>query len=166
MTNLRSFCVIHSIFGVAVSRQHPLAERKNLTLRDLRRETLFCVGSDEKASHRDAICRIYNAEGAKPGNYRKIDGCDSMITLIAADQGISILPHALDLANQDIVIIPIIAHKAKLDFHMWAVWDAQSASNHVKHFIELLEERIQRAGAGTQTLANDVVSIRDYQTAI
>ncbi|MEY4569728.1 MAG: hypothetical protein RLZZ398_1167 [Verrucomicrobiota bacterium] len=165
MTNLRSLCVIHSIFGVAVSRQHPLAERKNLTLRDLRRETLLCVGSDEKASHRDAICRIYNAEGAKPGNYRKIDGCDSMITLIAADQGISILPHALDLANQDIVIIPIIAHKAKLDFHMWAVWDAQSASNHVKHFIELLEERIQRAGAGTQPLANDVVSIRDYQTA-
>jgi LysR family transcriptional regulator, benzoate and cis,cis-muconate-responsive activator of ben and cat genes len=166
MTNLSSLCVIHSIFGVAVSRQHPLAEKKEVTLKDLRWETLLCVGGDEKTSHRDAICRIYTAEGTKPGKYRKIEGFDSMITLIAADQGISILPHVLDLANQDIVILPLVAHKANLDFHMWAVWEARSASHHVKHFIGLLEERVQGSNAVAQTAASDVVSIRDYQTAI
>ena len=142
MPSLRSLCVIHSIFGVAVSRQHPLAERKEVTLKDLRWETLLCVGGDGKSSHREAICQIYTAEGTKPGKHRKIEGFDSMVTLIAADQGISLLPHVLDLANQDIVIIPLVSNHSNLDFHMWAVWQHNSASHHVKHFVQLLEERV------------------------
>ncbi|MES2660396.1 MAG: LysR substrate-binding domain-containing protein [Verrucomicrobiota bacterium] len=142
LPGLRSLCVIHSIFGVAVSRQHPLAERKEVTLKDLRWETLLCVGGDGKSSHREAICQIYTAEGTKPGKYRKIEGFDSMVTLIAADQGISLLPHVLDLANQDIVIVPLASNHSNLDFHMWAVWQHNSASHHVKHFVQLLEERV------------------------
>jgi LysR family transcriptional regulator, benzoate and cis,cis-muconate-responsive activator of ben and cat genes len=139
---LRSLCVIHSTFGVAVSRQHPLGERKLMTLKDLRGETILCLGGDGKSSHREAICKIYTAEGLKPSKHRKIEGFDSMITLIAADQGISLLPHVLDLANQNIIIIPLISDHTNLDFHMWAVWEHRSASHHVKHFIQLLEERV------------------------
>ena len=142
LPSLRSLCVIHSIFGIAVSRQHPLAERNEVTLKDLRWETLLCVGGEGKSSHRDAICRIYTAEGSKPGKYRKIDGFDSMVTLIAADQGISVLPLVLDLANQGVVIIPLVSTHANLDFHMWAVWRRDSASHHVQHFVQLLEERV------------------------
>ncbi len=139
---LRSLCVIHSIFGVAVSRQHPLGEKKLVTLKDLRGETILCLGGDGKSSHREAICKIYTAEGLKPSRHRKIEGFDSMITLIAADQGISLLPHVLDLANQDIIIIPFSSDHTDLDFHMWAVWERSSVSHHVKHFIQLLEERV------------------------
>ncbi len=142
MPSLRSLCVIHSIFGVAVSRQHPLAERKEVTLKDLRWETLLCLGGDGKSSHREAICQIYTAEGTKPSKHRKIEGFDSMVTLIAADQGISLLPHVLDLATQDVVIIPLVSSNSNLDFHMWAVWQRNSASHHVKHFVQLLEERV------------------------
>ncbi|GAA5130274.1 LysR family transcriptional regulator [Luteolibacter yonseiensis] len=137
---LRSLCVVHSIFGVAVSRQHPLATRESVALKDLRWETLLCVGGDGKSGHKEAICQIYTAEGAKPTKHRKIEGFDSMVTLIAADQGISFLPHVLDLGNQDVVILPLDS-TANLDFHMWAVWQENSASHHVKHFIELLEGR-------------------------
>ncbi|MES2921730.1 MAG: LysR substrate-binding domain-containing protein [Verrucomicrobiota bacterium] len=142
MPSLRSLCVIHSIFGVAVSRQHPLAERKEVTIKDLRWETLFCLGGDGKSSHREAICQIYTAEGTKPSKHRKIEGFDSMVTLIAADQGISLLPLVLDLANQDVVIVPLVSSHSTLDFHMWAVWQHNSASHHVKHFVQLLEERV------------------------
>lgn len=142
MPSLRSLCVIHSIFGVAVSRQHPLAERREVTLKDLRWETLFCLGGDGKSSHREAICQIYTGEGIKPTKHRKIEGFDSMITLIAADQGISLLPHVLDLANQGIVIVPLVSDLSNLEFHMWAVWQHNSASHHVKHFVQLLEERV------------------------
>lgn len=137
---LRSLCVIHSIFGVAVSRQHPLAARNQVSLKDLRWETLLCVGGDGKSGHKEAICQIYTAEGAKPTKHRKIEGFDSMVTLIAADQGISFLPHVLDLGNQDVVILPLES-KANLDFHMWAVWQENTTCHHVKHFVELLEER-------------------------
>jgi LysR family transcriptional regulator, benzoate and cis,cis-muconate-responsive activator of ben and cat genes len=140
--SLHSLRVIHSVFGVAVSRQHPLAARQQVSLKDLRWETLLCLGGDGKSSHREAICRIYTAENIKPSKHRKIEGFDTMITLIAADQGISLLPQVLDLATQGIVIIPLISSPhSNLDFHMWAVWQRTSASRHVKHFAKLLEER-------------------------
>jgi LysR family transcriptional regulator, benzoate and cis,cis-muconate-responsive activator of ben and cat genes len=142
MTSLRSLCVIHSVFGVAVSKQHPLAQRDHVTLSELRFETLLCLGGEGKSSHREAICQIYTAEGTKPSKHRKIEGFDSMITLIAADQGISMLPHVLDLAHQGIVIVPLVSNHSTLDFHMWAVWQRNSASHHVKHFVQLLEERV------------------------
>ena len=147
MTNLRSLCVIHSDYGVAVSRQHALAEKEAVTLREVRAETLLCLGG-ERSGHRDAIFGIYQQDGVKPGKVRQVEGFDSLVTLLAADQGISLLPRVLDLDKQDIVIIPVISNRADLDFHMWAVWQRHLPSHHIKHFIQLLEERVQGAGNG------------------
>jgi DNA-binding transcriptional LysR family regulator len=143
ITSLRSLCVVHSYFGVAVSSQHPLADRKGVTLKEIRTETLLCLGGDGRSSHRETICQFYTEEGFRPSKVRQVEGFDSMVTLIAADQGISLFPHALDLANQGVVIIPLIAPKVDLDFHMWAVWQRHLPSHHIKHFVQLLEERVQ-----------------------
>lgn len=148
MTSLRSVCVIHSSYGVAVSRQHALAVRKSVTLNEVRQETLICLGGKGRSSHRDALCQIFTTEGIKPGKVRQVDGFDSLVTLLAADQGISLLPQVLDLGKQDIVIIPIIATEADLDFHMWAVWKRHLPSHHIKHFVQLLEERVLVTGDG------------------
>lgn len=149
MTSLRSLCVIHSIFGVAVSRQHPFAERSGITLKELRAETLLWLGGEGRSSHRETLMQIYSADGTKPSKSRQITGFDSMVTLIAADQGISLLPLVLDLATQDIVIIPLHSEKADLDFHMWAVWQSPAPSHHIQHFVQLLEERVQGSGNGS-----------------
>ena len=142
ITSLRSLCVVHSVYGVAVSRRHPLAERKGVTLKEIRAETLLCVGGEGPSSHREAICRFYSDEGIRPSKVRQVDGLDSMVALLAAGQGISLLPHVLDLANQDVVIIPVTANQADLDFHMWAVWQRHLPSRHIKHFVQLLEGRV------------------------
>ncbi len=142
MTCLRSLCVIHSSYGVAVSRQHAMADRDSLTLKEVRQETLLCLGGEGRSSHRDAVGQIYREDGVKPGKVRPVEGFDSLVTLISADQGISLLPVVLDLAKQDIVIIPILKTKADLDFHMWAVWKRHQPSHHIKHFVQLLEERV------------------------
>ena len=148
ITSLRSLCVVHSVYGVAVSKQHPLADRKGLTLREIRGETLLCLGGDGRSSHREAICQFYTDEGIRPSKVRSVEGFDSMVTLIAADQGISLFPHVLDLANQGVVIIPITAPRTDLDFHMWAVWQRHLPSHHIKHFVQLLEERVQGSRQG------------------
>ena len=143
ITSLRSLCVVHSVYGIALSRQHPLADRKGLSLKEIRAETLLCLGGDGRSSHRETISQFYTEEGIRPSKVRQVEGFDSMVTLIAADQGISLLPHVLDLANQGVVIIPITASKADLDFHMWAVWQRHLPSHHIKHFVQLLEDRVQ-----------------------
>lgn len=140
MVSLRSVCVIHSVYGVALSKHHPLAQRQEITLKEVRNETLLCLGGGGRAGHRDAICQIYTEAGLKPHSVRPVTGFDSMVTLIAADQGISLLPHVLDLGNQGIVILPIVAGATDLDFRMWAVWQRHAPSHHIKHFVQLLEE--------------------------
>lgn len=142
IASLRSLRVVHSTFGVAVSRQHPLAGRQEVTLAEVCSETLLCIGSDRRPSHRETISQFFTAEGCKPGKIRHVDGFDSTITLIAADQGISLLPQVLDLAHQGVVIIPITASPADLDFHMWAVWQRHLPSHQIKHFVELLEAQV------------------------
>lgn len=145
--NLSSLCVLRSTYGVAVPLQHPLARRSAVTLDDIRTETLLCLGGEGRSSHRGTIFQIYAEEQTRPEICRTIDGFDSLVTMIAADQGISLLPRVLDLAKQDVVILPIIASKAELDFHMWAVWKRQNPSHVIRHFVRLLEERVL-AGAG------------------
>lgn len=141
--SLRSLCVIHSVYGIAVSRQHPLAARSEITLQEVLSETLLCLG---RSGHGDTSCQIYTAEDLKPDKVRQVEGFDSMLTLIAADQGISLLPRVLDLARQDIVILPVATTAADLDFHMWTVWQRHMPSHHIKHFIQLLEEWVLGSG--------------------
>lgn len=148
ITWLRSLCVIHSIFGVGVSTHHPLAGRDSVTIQDLRSETVLALGGGGGSSHRDAICQIFTEEGMKPGKARQIDGFDALVTLLAADHGISLLPQVLDLSKQEIAIVPLSAQKANLDFHMWAVWRRHAPPHHVKQFVQLLEERLLAASNG------------------
>ncbi len=133
-----SLCVIQSTYGVALPRQHPLAQHQNLTIEQICAETLFCLG---RSGHGEKVSEIYSDEASAPKKIRTIDGFDSLITLISAGQGISILPVVLDLTKQDVVTVPLRAIKADLDFHMWAVWKQINPSHHIQHFIKLLEER-------------------------
>lgn len=142
MTCLRSLCVIHSTYGIAISRQHPLAGRKALAIAEVVGETLLILGGDGPSSHRESLTAIYQQDGSRPDRIRHVEGFDSLVTLIAADQGITLLPCVLDLDKQDIVIIPISVTAADLDFHMWAVWKRHMPSHHIQHFIRLLEQRV------------------------
>ncbi len=136
-----SLCVIHSRYGLAVSLQHPLAERDVISLSEISQRGFICVGNGGRSGHATAISRIFSEEGIHGASHRSINGFDSLVTLLAADQGVSFLPEVLDLRMQNIAIIPIVAEKASLDFHMWAVWKGDSASNHARHFVGLLEEK-------------------------
>ena len=138
--SLHSLCVIHSRYGLAVSRQHPLAVRESISLSEISPRGFICVGNGGRSGHATAISRIFYEEGIHGAGHRSINGFDSLVTLLAADQGVSFLPEVLDLRIQNIVIIPIVAEKASLDFHMWAVWKGDLVSNHTRHFVELLEE--------------------------
>lgn len=146
-SGLNSMCVIESTFGMAVSRQHPLALREQVTLNEIRLETLLTLGGEGKSGHRDEVLRLFAEEGVTPAKVRKIDGFDSLATLIAADQGISLLPHVLDLKHQDIVIVPLAIEHADLNFRLWVAWQREMPSIHVKHFLQLLKERVQARGA-------------------
>ncbi len=133
-------CVIKSNFGIAVSKHHPWATRTEIDLSEIKSETMLCLGKGTR-SHREEVQRFCGEEGHPPPRLRSIEGFDSFLTMIAADQGISMLPVVLDLTSQGIVILPFLS-KNSFEFKMWAVWQKDSPSEVVKHFIKLLKERI------------------------
>jgi DNA-binding transcriptional LysR family regulator len=133
-------CVIKSHFGIAVSKHHPWAARERIDLAETKQETMLCLGNGSR-SHREEVHRYITEEGLPAPRIRSIEGFDSFLTMIAADQGISMLPVVLDLTTQGIVILPFVS-KNIFEFKMWAVWKKESPSEMVTHFIMLLKERI------------------------
>jgi LysR family transcriptional regulator, benzoate and cis,cis-muconate-responsive activator of ben and cat genes len=136
-----SLCVIQSTFGVAVSKLNSCTKCSEVTLQKLVGKTILCLGKEPKSIHREDILRFFSQEGLRPSKTRTVEGFDSLVTLIAADQGISLLPEVLDLENQGVKIIPLLSTHTDFDFRMWAVWQADNPSRLVQHFVQLLEER-------------------------
>jgi len=140
---LKSLRVLQTKFAVAMYHGHPLAERKTLTLGDISRETLLCLGRESESKHCKDVRGFFTIEGVTHGPARYIQGFDSLLTMIAANHGIALLPRILDHNRvHGIVIKPLVATKAELDFSMWAVWRNEDTSPLVLEFINRLKERL------------------------
>ncbi|WP_193213326.1 LysR family transcriptional regulator [Luteolibacter marinus] len=136
---LASLRLVTSIFGVSVSKEHPFASRSSLSLRDLGSQSLLCLGEENSSAHRRSIERIFEEEGVKQAAMRKISGFEALLTMIAADQGVSLLPEVLDLRkSHGITTIPLDLEKAQPDFTMWAVWKNNDPSPLVRNFARIL----------------------------
>lgn len=141
---LNSLCVIRSEFGLAVPTQHPLARQSAVRLSEIEGEAVLCIANRQPSPHREAIHRICAYERVKPTVIREIEGFDSLITMIAADQGVSFIPVVMDLEKQGVAIVPILSDPDWLAFQMFAVWRRESPSALVRSFVALLEAHVEQ----------------------
>lgn len=138
---ISSLLLVTSVFGISVSKLHPLANRTSVRLSEVRNGTFLSLGDESTSSHRRDICRIFEEEGVKPRAVRQIHGFESLLTMISADQGLSMLPEVLDLKkSHGIVTVPLLLEKAQPDFTMWAVWKTDGPSLLVRNFVRILGE--------------------------
>ena len=137
---LRSLCVVHSRYGLAVSSQHVWSAKDSIALTEIRDSVVYSIGKEQRSVHQENVCEFCAREGFTPSNLRQVSGFDSLLNLIAADQGISLLPEVLDLTSRGITIIPLLAG-SDCDFRMWAVWKSDSRIPAVDYFVQLLEQR-------------------------
>ena len=142
---LDSLCVIQSTFGIAVSKLNACNKCTGVPLSKVGSKTVLCLGTEPRSIHRQDTLRFFASEGVKPHKIRQVEGFDSLVTLVAADQGVALLPEILDLANHGVTIVPLQSDKTDFEFRMWAVWQANSPSLMVRHFVHLLEQRENQA---------------------
>ncbi|WP_367871926.1 LysR substrate-binding domain-containing protein [Luteolibacter sp. Populi] len=137
---MSSLLLVRSTFGVSMSKDHPFATRRALRLEELHDQSMLCVGDEKASTHRRDILSMFEEAGTAPASVRQILGFESLLTMIAADQGLSMLPEVLDLrSSHGIVTVPLLADRARADFTMWAVWKTAGASLLVRNFVRLLE---------------------------
>lgn len=163
--------LLRSPYGVSISRDHPFARRKALKPTDLAGRPLLCIADESSSGHGATMRAILEKEGVTPGPMQPISGFDSLLTMIAADQGISLLPIVLDLSqSHGIDTLPLTLSEGNGDFFMWAVWRKDGESRLVRNFIRILRNHLRqsetdREGNAASPVPTQAGTIRNDRSA-
>ena len=126
-------------FVVALYGAHPLARRQKLSRADLKNETiLFMSPSGTGNSFGDAhSINLYQKAGYQPNILLRSSDIESILMMIAAEEGISILPSYCisRLTDKDnLVFIPLEGEDEYEE--ILAAWRKEDESSSLKHFLE------------------------------
>lgn len=127
--------------SVALYNSHPLANRRNLRRGELRNERILYMspaGSAESYGD-DHFIELYRQAGFVPNILFRSSDIESILMMVAAEEGISILPSTVTDKLKDaenLKFIPLIG-EAEYE-QIIAVWKKTNQSSALRHFIEII----------------------------
>lgn len=126
---------------VALYANHPLAGRRELTRKDLKQENiLFMSPSGTGDSFGDAFfMKLYQQAGYQPNILLRSNDMESILMMVAAEEGISIVPeysHPWDVGAENVVFIPLSGEGEHEEILI--VWRKHDENPILQHFIENL----------------------------
>lgn len=126
---------------VALYANHPLAQRTSLHRTELKNETiLFMTPSSTGESYGDAyFMQLYQKAGYQPNILLRSNDVESLLMMVAAEEGISILPaYCTDKLTdaENLIFIPLVGEEEVED--ILAVWHREDSSLPLQHFIQRL----------------------------
>ena len=129
---------------VALYAGHPFASRKSLRREDLRDETiLYMSPSGSGDSFGDAYyMQLYEKAGYKPKILIKSNDIESLLIMVAAEEGIAILPaySVAKLTNADhLIFLPMHAADEHEDIFM--LWKHKHQNAALQCFLDFSKER-------------------------
>jgi len=133
--------VEHVPLSVALYASHPLARRKELTRKDLRQENiLFMSPSGTGDSFGDAYyIKLYQQAGYQPNILMRSNDMESILMMVAAEEGISIVPeysHSWNIGTENVVFVPLVGEGETEEILI--VWRKNDDNPALEHFIQKL----------------------------
>jgi len=133
--------VEHVPLRVALYANHPLARRRELTRKDLKQENiLFMSPSGTGDSFGDAFyIKLYQQAGYQPNILLRSNDMESILMMVAAEEGISIVPeytHPWDVGTENVVFIPLSGEDEHEE--ILVAWRKNDDNPALRHFIEKL----------------------------
>jgi len=131
----------HVPLRVALYANHPLARRRELTRRDLKKENiLFMSPSGTGDSFGDAFyIKLYQQAGYQPNILLRSNDMESILMMVAAEEGISIVPeysHPWDVGTENVVFVPLAGEGETEEILI--VWRKNDSNPALQHFIQKL----------------------------
>ena len=131
---------------VALYANHPLARRKELTRKDLKQENiLFMSPSGTGDSFGDAYyIQLYQQAGYQPKILIRSSDMESILMMVAAEEGISIVPeytHPWDIAMDNVVFIPLTGEGEREE--ILVAWRKNDDNPALQHFLDKLESEAE-----------------------
>jgi DNA-binding transcriptional LysR family regulator len=145
--------VAQSPLRAFLSRQHRLARRPRIALEDLEPERLLAVTSEPGASgHVDTIRALFVSRGLRPPPIKVVDSLESLLALIASDQGLSIIPGLIGREHGTRLLTkPLNVEGESARFSLWGVWRRNETSQLVRNFVNVLQAQTSQAARRART---------------
>ena len=120
---------------LAIPESHPLVAKKSIHLGDLR-ENWVMVSRAAAPAFRQQFDRLCEAMPVQPRVVRESDRAAAVLTMVAAEQGISLLPESLSkLIGRGVVFRPLKGNQPMLE-HAFA-WRPDESHGPVMEFLKL-----------------------------
>jgi len=131
----------HVPLRVALYANHPLARCKNLTRRDLKQENILFM-SPSGTGHSfgdDVYIRLYQQAGYQPNILLRSSDMESILMMVAAEQGISIVPeysHSWNIGTENVVFVPLSGEDEHEEILI--AWRKHDDNPALEHFMQKL----------------------------
>jgi DNA-binding transcriptional LysR family regulator len=126
---------------------HRLARQRQLTLRNLANEPFVLFKRSSAADVHDLILNLCREAGFEAQLAKQVDRPQSVLELVAAGFGVSILPDLFQRFPSDVVFRPLPATTPKL--HLSIAWRRDNASPLLKSFLEILRPQFRKVKSQT-----------------
>ena len=128
---------------VALYANHPLARKKQLSRKDLKQENiLFMSPSGTGDSFGDAhYIRLYQQAGYQPNILLRSSDMESILMMVAAEEGISIVPeysHSWNIGTENVVFVPLSGEEEHEEILI--AWRKNDDNPALAHFVQSLDK--------------------------
>jgi DNA-binding transcriptional LysR family regulator len=141
-SNLNIIPILEEYFVAALSQDHPLAQQTQLSLKALAADSIILPPLDILPFYEKVVllCREAGFE-PKILPTAVVTGVVTLLSLVAANVGISILPnHVQTLHREGVVYRPI--HDAKLTRQVAVIWRQNDSSVILRNFIDAIQNSL------------------------
>jgi len=126
---------------ILLSKFHPLAMKKSISLTELTKDTLLCL-SDAAALGRHAalVKELFQARSLKPAKIKQMNSFESMYALMLCNQGVTMGPKLYRVQPPPFIVERSVEmRKDDPKYQLRAVWLKNEISTPVKNFIDALK---------------------------
>lgn len=125
--------------SVALYASHPLASRKSLSRKELKKESILYMSPSATSDNYgdNHFLELYKLAGYQPNIIFRSSDTESILMMVAAEEGISILPSHLTnrlKGSDNLVFVPLVGDG---EFEqIIAVWKRENQTPALRYFIE------------------------------
>jgi len=144
-SELTSQFICRQALAVVVPKDHKLASRRRILLAQLSGEPYILFRRDSSPVFYDYLISLYQRSGVALNVRHEADHPSTVLGLVAAGLGITILPYSAYTTGSDVVFCPLPEKHGSLEILL--VWRTKHPSALLKRFIDTITKYRRPSGA-------------------
>ena len=139
MKDMDELLVIDTPMHAVMSAQDPLAAQKQVTLAQLAARPLLAI--EQYKTQTQELVALFRKKKLEPANLKTASSFNACITMMAAGEGVALLPKMRTLAqNPKLALRPIKDPDPGLRLQVYAVWKKNGAPAQALNFVEQMRK--------------------------